>query len=77
MDHHNNTVDPQVVRQIPVVFRVAIGIHSSLKHSHGVCIFRWGNRVKEHVGTVPRGKIRILLCLKTEIKKMALTEIQD
>ncbi len=33
--------------------------------------------MKENVGSIPRGKVHVLLCLEVKVQKMTLAEVQD
>jgi len=77
INHRRNSVYAEMIREISIVFWITVGIDAGLECGNHVGVFGWSNSPEEDIRAVARRIEYVLLGLETEVKKVALTELQD
>jgi hypothetical protein len=76
MDEHRNLVEAELVREVSVIIRMAVGIHARHDRGDHVGVFGRCHSPKENVRAVPGGEEDLFLSLEAEIKEVTLAEVQ-
>jgi hypothetical protein len=77
INHCSNAINLEVVREVSVIVRVAVGIDTCLEFSNNVSVFGGGGGTKGDVCVVARGEIHVLLGPETKVQHVALAELED
>ena len=75
VDEHRDFRETELVREVAVIVRVAVGVHSCHDSRNHVGVFGRRDRSEENVRAIPGREEHLFLSLKSEVEQMTLAEV--